>query len=378
MKKIIAVCLCAAMLLLGGCGIPMPPAVSTHEPAAAPEPTPAPTPTPTPTPTPDTSGAEVVTLEACAVMAVLERGDKLLIEDEWENYYIVSSAKGRGYVEKRLVALDGEAEAEPRTVYARSKAEFFTGYLLRGEPAQTLNTNTELQLLADFGDCCLVELDGVLGYVPSDMLSDSRIQSYSYSGGGGGGGGGGAPAAGVDGGDISLAAQRRIVFRAERAGYAGLDSTNGGTAAHVISAEAELYAAIYRRGEQVRVFSQEGEICTLYIDGVFATVERRCLRLEGDEVFESAVGYAASGAELFRSLELRGEVIDSLDRNTELTLLWAFENCYLASLPDGSMGYIAADKVNDKPVVYSIYGGGGGGGASGGGGGGGEWTEPVL
>ena len=165
------------------------------------------------------------------------------------------------------------------------------------------------------------------------------------------------------------------IIVAERVSYVSLSTTDA-AAARVISAEAELYAAIYQRGDQVRLFSQEGDICTLYIDGVFATVDRRCLMLEGDGAFESRAGYTASGAEIFRSLDLRGEVVDSPKTNTELTLLWEFENCYLVSLPDGTLGYIAADKVNDKPVVYSFYGGGGGG--SSGGGGGGEWTEPVL
>lgn len=382
MKRIIAACLCAAMLLLSGCGARIGKTSADKAPvmpsaAAAPQPTPTQAPEPTPSPTPETSGAQVVSLEARAVLAVLERGEELRIEDEWENYYIVDTAKGRGYIEKRLAALVGE-ETEPSTVYAKSKAEFYTGYLLRGEPEQILKTNTELLLLADLGDCCLVELDGVLGYVPSDMLSENRIQSYTYFGGGGGGGGG-APSGGADGGDITLAAWNsgRISFRAERAEYLSLSSAKSGTA-RVISAEAELYAAIYQRSEQVRVFSQQDDICTLYIDGAFATVERRCLLLQGDESFESRIGYAASGAELFRGIELRGEVLDSLDRNTELTLLWGFGDCYLVSLPDGTMGYVAADKVNDKPIVYSYYGGGGGGGASGGGGGGAEWTEPVL
>lgn len=360
MKKIIAVCICAA-LLLSGCGAPA--AVETPSPA----PTAAPEPTPTPTPTPDTNGAEVVTLEARALLAVLPRGEELVIEDEWESYYIVNTAEGRGYVEKRLVASTGEEETEPRTVYAKSKAGFYTGYLLRGEPERLLDTNTELQILADLGDCCLVELDGVMGYVPSDMLSDSRIQYYSY--GGGGGGGGSAPSGGADGGDISLGTQTKKPFIATGIS----DSALQGTAARVISVTAELYAAIYLRGEQVRVLSQDGDICTLYIDGVFASVETRCLLLEGEEPFESRTGYAASGAELFSDFYLCGAPQQSLTMNTELTLLADLGECYLVSLPEGDMGYIALDQVNDQPVVYNNYGGGGGGSSSGG-----EWTEPAL
>lgn len=357
MKKIIAACLCV-VLLLCGCGAPA--ATPSPEPTATPEPT------PTPTPTPDTTGAEVVTLEARALLAVLARGEELTIEDEWEDYYIVSSAEGRGYVEKRLVALAGEEAAEPRTVYAKSQAGFYTGYLLRGEPEHLLDTNTELQILADLGDCCLVELDGVMGYVPADMLSDSRIQYYSY---GGGGGGGSAPSGGADGGDISLGAQAKKPFIATGIS----DSSLRGTSARVISATAELYAAVYRRGEQVRVFSQEGDICTLYIDGVFATVEKRCLLPEGEAAFESRLGYAASGAELFSDFYLCGAPLQSLAANAELTLLADLGDCYLVSLPEGDMGYIALDQVNDQPVVYNYYGGGGGGSSSGG-----EWTEPAL
>lgn len=362
MKKIIAACLCAGMLLLCGCGAPAPAQTPSPEPTATPEPT------PTPTPTPETDGAEVVTLEACALLAVLERGDALAIEDEWENYYIVSSAEGRGYVEKRLVALATEEEPEARTVYARSQAGFFTGYLLRGEPERLLDTNTELSALADLGDCCLVELDGALGYVPADMLSDSRIQYYNGSGGGGA-----APSGGADGGDISLGKilRAKSISHHTETGHHG--DPAAGERARVISATAELYAAVYQRGDKVRVSSQEGDTCTLYIDGVFATVEKRCLLPEGEEPFESRVGYAASGAELFPDFYLCGEKLESPALNTELTLLAELGDCYLVSLPDGSMGYIAMDQVNEQPVVYNYSGGGGGGSSSGG-----EWTEPAL
>lgn len=365
MKKIIAACLCAGMLLLCGCGAPAPEATPTP----SPEPTATPEPTPTPTPTPDTTGAEVVTLEACALFAVLPRGEELVIEDEWEGYYIVNCAEGRGYVEKRLVALAGDEQAEPHTAYAKNQTGFYTGYLLRGEPERLLDTNTELQVLAELGDCCLVELDGVLGYVPADMLSENRIQNY-YSGGGGGGGGGSAPSGGADGGDISLGAQSRKIFRAKVISNSALK----GTDARVISATAELYAAVCRCGEQVRLFSQEGDICTLYIDGAFATVEKRCLLLEGETAFESRVGYAASGTELFSDFYLCGVPLQSPAMNTELTLLAELGDCYLVSLPDGDMGYIAVEQVNDQPVVYNYSGGGGGGGAPSGG----EWTEPAL
>lgn len=356
MKKIISACLCA-VILLAGCGVP--------DEVPSPAPTATPEPTPTPTPTPETSGAEVVSLEACAVLAVLPRGAELEIEDEWGDYYIVNSHEGRGYVEKRLVAL-ADDETEPRTAYAKSQAEFYTGYLLRGEPEREIDINTELQILADLGDCCLVELEGVLGYVPTDMLSDSPIEYYNYYGGGGGGGS--APTGGADGGDISLGAQSRRAFKATGV------ATHGG-AARVISAAAELYAAVYQRGEQVRVFSQEEDICTLYIDGVFATVEKRCLLLEGEEPFESVAAYAAADAELFADFYLCGVPLRSLSINTELTLLADLGDCCLVSLDDGSMGYIAADQVNDQPVEYSYYGGGGGGGGAVSGG---EWTEPAL
>lgn len=381
MKKTIAACLCAVMMLLAGCGATATPAPSgstpTTEPTSPPATAPVTEPTLPPETIPETDDGEVVALEAPAVLAVLERGEPLLIEGEWEDYYIVSTAYGRGYVEKRLVAYDGEEETEPKTMFAKRNAELFTGYLLRGEPERTLSTNTELQLLADLGDCCLVELDGVLGYVPTDMLSENRIRSSGSSGGsegggGGGGGGGGAPSAGADGGDISLTA-----FGGAPIVCVNL-SASSVAAAHVISIEAELYAVVYQRGDHVRVFSEEDGICTLYIDGVFATVERRCLMLEGDEAFESRAGYTAYGANIFRSIDLRGEVLDSPKTNTELTLLWEFENRYLASAPDGTLGYISADMVRNRPIVHRNPGSDGGGGGGGSSGGGGEWSDPVL
>lgn len=366
MKRIAAVCLCLAILLLAGCaGTPVP------APTATPTPTPAPEPTPTPTPEPETDGASVVTLDATAVLAVLERGEQVLIEGEWEEYYVVEAAAGRGYVEKRLLARDSEPEYEPWTGYAVSGAEVYLNYRLSGAPERVLDTNTEMTVLADLGDCYLAELEGSLGYVPAEMVSSSRIEYHNYYYGGGGGSSGGGSSGGADGGDISLGYSVGGVIPA-----VCLSSSAGqGGTARVTAVSAELIAAFFQRGDKVRVFSQDDESCTLYIDGEFACVYRRCILMDSEEPYNSWAGYAASGAALHGSSYLNDSPVQ-LALNTELTVLADLGGFYLVSVSDGSMGYLIYEHVSETPIVYNYYGGSGGGG--GGSSGGGEWTEPVL
>lgn len=91
-----------------------------------------------------------------------------------------------------------EAAYAPWTGYARYKAPFHTHWRTFAYAPRLLPMNTELQIVGVFGEdeaFYLVELDGEIGLVPADMVSESKLAVSSYGGvdgGGGGGGGGGA------------------------------------------------------------------------------------------------------------------------------------------------------------------------------------------
>ena len=120
MKKTIALILLLSLTFLCACGeatapAPVPTAEPTVEPTAEP--------TPTPVPTPETEEAEVIALEAPAVMARLDRGDSVELmgkEIRYMDYYIVKSDKGYGLMHKQFLRLENEEEYESWTGYAMS------------------------------------------------------------------------------------------------------------------------------------------------------------------------------------------------------------------------------------------------------------------
>lgn len=377
MKKYLIMLLCAFALLLSACGKPQ---------EAPPEPTPTPVPTaaptPTPVPTPATTAAKVRVLKAPAVIAVLERGTDVTITGEKDGYYIVDCSAGSGLIEKRLLATETDKKFEEWKGYACYGAKLYSSYRLNGKPVSELNMNDEMTVLADLDGVYLVDFNGTKGYVQSDMVSSTQIAYYYYGGGGDGGsgdGGGGAPAGGADGGDISLG------YRVDSTpALTFLTSTStpvamSGSKAQVISLQAELIAAFYSMGDEVRVVSTDGKACTLYIDGVYAQMEKRFLLLDGETADTPKEVYVNCMSNLYDNYYLLlNDSVKQLGLNDKLTILADMEDCWFVSTADGSYGYIEKEKVSDTPITY--YGGGYGGGDSGGGGGGGgsEWTEPTL
>lgn len=388
MKRNLIMLFCIAGVLLTACARyeEMPAEVTP-----TPETITTPVPTPTPEPTPRTTAGTVRILKAPAIIETLCRGDEVLITGEQGEFYTVDSPAGSGLVEKRLLATEADERFEKRKGYAYASAKLYADYRLIGAIVAELNLNDELTLIADLNGCYLADFNGTMGYISSDMVSDTQTTVYyDYGGGGGSNGGGGgdagggaAPAGGADGGDIALGYQVKpsaaLVFLSDTA----KPQVTPGSKAQVISLEAELIAAFYDMGDEVRIASVDGESCVLYIDGVHAKMEKRFLELDGESADEPKEGYANSNTNLYDNyyLMLNDSAI-SLTTNSKLTILADLNDCYFVSTENGDYGYVEKSIISDAPVViYYDYGGGGGGGSTDGGGssgGGAEWTEPAL
>lgn len=367
MKRIIALLLGALMLLLSACGTASPAAAPTAAPVPTAETTATPEPTPSPEPTPATTGAAVCVLKAPAILVLLEKDAAVTVEEAQEGFYLVSSDAGRGLVEKRLLAAENAEPQESWTGYAQSGAELREDYHLCGEVLHTFALNETFTVLADLGDCYYAALDdGTTGFVANESVS-SRYIVYYYGGGGGGGNAGGA-----DGGDITLGYTVETPPVAVPLADTEAPELAPGSRAKTIVPNVELIAAWFDLYDEVRVVSEKDGVCTLYIDGVLAGMERRFLLMDGETAPEPWDGYAKNNAILFDNFYLtKNDSAVTLRLNAVLHVLADLENCWFVNTEDGQFGYVDKDFVSETYI--QVYYGGGGGSS-----GGPEWTEPVL
>ena len=77
-----------------------------------------------------------------------------------------------GYVEKNLIAREGEEVYTPWDAYAVYGAKLYGGYDLRGDPILAPQINTRIRVLQDLGSCYLVAVDGREGYMAKEFVSD--------------------------------------------------------------------------------------------------------------------------------------------------------------------------------------------------------------
>ena len=363
MKRIIALLLGALMLLFSACGTASPAAEPTAVPASTAETAATPEPTPSPEPTPAKTGAAVCVLKAPAILAFLEKDAVVTIEGSQDGCYLVSSDAGSGLVEKRLLSAESAEPQESWTGYAQSGAELRENYHLCGKVLRTFALNETFTVLADLGDCYYAALDdGTTGFVAEDSVS-SRYIVYYYGGGGG-------SAGGADGGEITLGWGRRTPPVAVPLADAETPELAPGSRARVLVPNVELIAAWFDLYDEVRVVSEKDGVCTLYIDGRLADMERRFLLMDGETAPEPWDGYAKNNAILFDNFYLaKNDNAVTLRLNAVLHVLADLENCWFVNTEDGQFGYVDKDLISET-YIQVYYGGGSSGGQ--------EWTEPVL
>ena len=357
MKRLILMLLAVA-LLCAGCSSKTP--AQTTEPAetvpvttAAPETLPPET-TEETLPVPEVEYATARADKLPAVLMLLSRGEKVGVVGEYdENHVVIKTEEGYGLVEKPLVRMDAAPAFETATGYARYNSRFFDNFRLSGEPLQTLKTNTKLELLEDLGWCYLAELEGVCGYIAKDSVSSSPIK-------------GGTGNSSADGGDISLMVPGVMPL------FSLTPQTGDVTGEAVVLADrVPVILGYYDRGDEIPVVAEEGfaesweGYHTIWLDGLYAYVEKTMTLGAGEVPMEAWDGYAKYKAALHDNYWLLGEAIQDLKTNTAVHVIDELPDSYLVEV-DGVLGFIAKDMVSKTKIT-----GGSGNSSS-------EWSPPAM
>lgn len=132
------------------------------------------------------------------IICITIRDDEVKVtsvgEDECEIYLDGYTA----VVPRWLLHMEGDAEYETWTGYARWATVVYEEYQMRNEK-QKLNTNTQVLVLDELPGCYVVEIEDEIGYVKLDKISKYRIKSSSGSSDDGSGGGSGGSSGGSGG-----------------------------------------------------------------------------------------------------------------------------------------------------------------------------------
>lgn len=361
MKRILAVLLCL-MMLLAGCS--KEPPVETNVPttlAPTTEPTVPPTttepvvtePVETEPPAPNSDPAYALTDHVVVIRAFLERGAVVEIVGEYDDtYYVVKTEDGYGLIEKLVVRLEGQEPYAQWTGYARGSSKFYANYRMSADNVRDLGMNTNVVVLEELGDICLVQLGSDLGYMLLSQISRTPIVYVPGN-------------SSADGGDISLGAVGGVNRLSNFVPQEG-EVTGTGT---VLIQDAELVVGWYDRGEQMQVVSSVDfapyveNYVVVYENGQWGYVSLFLVANADAEPFVEWTGYARGNAPFYTNYHLSGEPAQKLAVNTVIRVLADLENCYLVDV-GGTLGYMPKEQISATKIVISNQGG--------------EWSDPVL
>ena len=349
MKRYIAALL-ALLLLLCGCAKKSPadalPVETTQE---------------TVTPAENEPELEYMTAEVNGipvVLATLSRGDSVYVVGPFdEKHHIVKLDTGYGMVEKNLIRLEGEAPFETWTGYSYQNAEVYDNYRMTGEPVKKLPSNTKVEVLDDLGWCLLVRCDGVDGYMKPEKLAKSPRNggngddiSKGNGNAAGNGSSSGNNVTGEDGGDIWLQASWQVTQLSVIAPQQG-DAVGKAT---VLADKTDVVLGYFDRGDRIPVVKQNtyGDQLTVCLDGLYASVSGAYIRAEETSEYNAWKGSSKYYAEIYADFWMTGSPIDRMNANTEVTVLYELENCYLVEA-DGVTGYILKDMVVEQEETAS-------------------------
>lgn len=125
-----------------------------------------------------------------AYLCITVRGDELKVTSVSDEECEIWMEGFTATVPRWLMHMDGDEGYEAWTAYSYSGSIVYEEYQMRNE-LLTLEFNQEITVLDKLPDCYVVEVDGQIGYMEFDALSESYIVVYSGGGASGGGGGGG-------------------------------------------------------------------------------------------------------------------------------------------------------------------------------------------
>ena len=294
-----------------------------------------------------TPQVEYATAEADGVpvvLAVLSRGDAVDVAGTFdEDHYIVKLETGYGLVEKNLLRLDGKTPFAAWTGYAYQNARVYDNYRLAGEPVQTLEADTQVEVLEDLGWCCLVECDGVSGYMKPETIAKNPTASRKKNAPSSGGESG---AEGQDGGEISLEFSGKVTLLSTLAPQEGTVSGK----ATVLADETPVVLGYFDRGDRIPVLdrSEKEGYLTVYLDGLYAYVAEDYVQAPEGEAYEAWDGRTEGIVSLYEDFWMLGSPIHRLNANAGVKVLFALENCYLVEA-EGMTGYMAKVDVVAAP-----------------------------
>lgn len=331
MKKITAILLLAA-LLMTACSKKTPAETLPVET----EPTEATTPAP-----------EYATAQTNGIPAVLEtlgRGDSVdIVKSFDEAHYIVKREVGYGLVEKNLVRMEAEPAYEAWTGYAYQNAKVYGNYRLAGEPVRSLDVNTSVQVLDDLGWCCLVEVDGMAGYMKQATIAKSALNTTKPDSGkktpsntpGSG-------EVGQDGGEISLESGGKITLLSTLAPQEG--AVNG--KAVILADETQVVLGYFDKGDKIPVVEKnekDGSL-TICLDGIYARIPGDQVQTAEEEPYAAWEGETEQIISVYADRWMLSTPIDRLNAGTVVKVLFELDNCYLVEV-NGITGYVAKGEV---------------------------------
>ena len=123
---------------------------------------------------------------------VFQRGDEVKVTEKGEEIStLLLDDDTKATVPTKLLFFKGDKPVEPWKGYAKANAPFYRSWRTWLETPARLTINTELQVLGNLDDFCIVQkADGLVGLVPANMISKTMIALYDFGGGGGSSGGG--------------------------------------------------------------------------------------------------------------------------------------------------------------------------------------------
>ena len=264
-----------------------------------------------------------------AVLEVLSRGDTVdLVGAFDEKHYIVKREIGYGLVEKNLVRPEQDPAYEAWTGYAYQNAAVFDNYRLAGNAVKKLPSDTKVDVLDDLGWCVLVKHEGKTGYMKPEGLAKTPRSNTGNSG---------SESTGEDGGDIWLQHSGNLMLLSAMAPQKGTVSGS----AMVLADETQVILGYFDRGDKIPVLKQntDPENLTIYLDGLYAQVSGTYVQTAGEKEKLSWEGRCKQIASVYDDFWMLGSPSDRLNTNTELTVLYELENCYLVEV-NGTMGYM--------------------------------------
>ena len=306
-------------------------------------------------PAPQTKPATAIADDTQIVVCTLDRGETVeVVGDYDERYVIVLTKSGYGLVDRALLYLSDAPAFEQWNGYAYSGAKLYSHYLRFPNDAQSLNMNTAILVLAEYGNGCVVQVGDTVGYMRRSEISKHYIQYTPDSGS-------------QDGGDISMQEQWKITLLANVLPQEGTPKGN----AAILVDDAEVILGWYERGEQVLVIDEEGYapqkegFLAVWVHDALGYVREELLLIDGDEAYVSWTGFARYNAGVYEDYYLTGEPVTTLSTNQRVQILWDLGNCYMVQLGE-EICFMLKTEVSETEIVY------------GGNTGGGEWSDPVM